>query len=281
MSWALTAAPVVSAQEHVILITLADRAADDGTAAWPSQDWIAQRARCHPRTVRRHLQALEARGLIRRGDQALVAHLRADSRPVVWDLALEVSTPVDRPVHHGRTRVSGRSSETTRADTGVRSRPDTAVSGKPSLEPPRDTPTHRATRRPAAGCTPSPARPVVVNPPSRKLELAALAEACRARGLSARWDRLRPEQETMIGTLIDVHGVAALADAAEHAHRPTDPTRYAQGYLGAWTQLAPPRPQAVPWASCGACDEYGWLPDDGTGRAVRCACRTTAAMVAA
>lgn len=278
MSWALTAAPVESAQEHVILITLADRAADDGSAAWPSQDWIATRARCSTRTVRRHLQALEARGLIRRGDQTLVAHLRADSRPIVWDLALEVSKPpVDKPVRDGRTRLSARSPEVERPDTGVRSG-RTLLSYKPSLDTPRDTPTHRETRRPARSCSPSPARTVVVNSPS---QITALADACRSRGLSARWDRLRPEQETMIGALLEAHGVAALADAAERAHRPTDPTRYAQGYLGAWAELAPPRPAAAPRsASCGACDEFGWLPDDAQGRAVRCACRAATAAAA-
>lgn len=77
----------------------------------------------------------------------------------------------------------------------------------------------------------------------------------------------------MIDALIDTHGIPALAQAAEQDHRPLDPTKYAQGYLRAWTALTPPRPTVAPHTSCGACDEYGWLPDDAQGRAVRCPCR--------
>lgn len=94
MSWALKNAPVLNAQEHVLLIALADRADDTGRAAWPSQRWLAQRGRCSDRTVRRHLVAMEERGLLRRGDQRMVEHLPVDRRPVVWDLNMAlVETP--------------------------------------------------------------------------------------------------------------------------------------------------------------------------------------------
>ena len=55
MIWVMEDAPVESHTELVVLYALADRAHDDGTAAWPSQDWIAERARCSTRTVRRGL----------------------------------------------------------------------------------------------------------------------------------------------------------------------------------------------------------------------------------
>ena len=89
MSWVMNEAPVEDARQLLILYALADRAHDDGTCAWPSQEWIAERARCTSRTVRNHLQKLEDDGLISRGDQQHVAHIRKDRRPIVWDLNLD------------------------------------------------------------------------------------------------------------------------------------------------------------------------------------------------
>lgn len=84
--WAIHDAPVNNHGELAVLNALADRASDDGTAAYPSQKWVAYRARCSDRAVRNHLKALEERGLIRRGDQRLVGHFEEGKRPVVWDL---------------------------------------------------------------------------------------------------------------------------------------------------------------------------------------------------
>lgn len=89
MLWVMEEAPVKNQGELAVLYALADRAADDGSSAFPSQSWIAQRARCTTRTVRNHLQALEGRGVIERGDQNLVAHFSADRRPVVWDIRID------------------------------------------------------------------------------------------------------------------------------------------------------------------------------------------------
>ena len=88
MTWALHHAPVSDPTSALVLVALADRAHDDGQCAWPSQPWIAERARVSVRTVRRTLDALETAGLIRRGDQRHVAHLAADRRPVVWNLQI-------------------------------------------------------------------------------------------------------------------------------------------------------------------------------------------------
>lgn len=90
MVWVMEHAPVQNHGELAVLYALADRANDDGSAAWPSQEWLAERARCHSRTVRRHLHELELRGIIRRGDQRLVDHIQGNRRPVVWDLNLSV-----------------------------------------------------------------------------------------------------------------------------------------------------------------------------------------------
>lgn len=88
MSWALKDAPVPDPVAHLILIGLADHAADDGTGARPSRATLADYAHVTARTVGTKLKMLEDSGVIRRGDQQQVAHLRSDRRPVVWDLNL-------------------------------------------------------------------------------------------------------------------------------------------------------------------------------------------------
>lgn len=88
MTWVMEDAPVNDATSLLILYALADRASDDGTAAWPSQEWLAKRARCTDRTVRRKLNQLEEQGLIRKGNPKFVEHIRQDRRPTVWDLCI-------------------------------------------------------------------------------------------------------------------------------------------------------------------------------------------------
>lgn len=90
MSWALKDAPVPDAVSHLILIGLADHAEDDGTNARPSQKTLANYAQVSVRTVGYKIKALSEAGLIVRGDQQQVAHLRKDRRPTVWDLNLNL-----------------------------------------------------------------------------------------------------------------------------------------------------------------------------------------------
>lgn len=96
ITWVLYEAPVTQQSHLLVLLALADRAHDDGTAAYPSREWIGERARCSVRSVASHLRALEDAGLIRKGDQDLVSHFRADRRPVVYDVVMtagNVCTP--------------------------------------------------------------------------------------------------------------------------------------------------------------------------------------------
>ena len=86
MVWALKHAPVTDAQEHLVLIGLADHADGLGRGAWPSKATLAEYARCSARTVHNKLRRLEDAGIIMRGDQRIVGHVRADRRPVVYDL---------------------------------------------------------------------------------------------------------------------------------------------------------------------------------------------------
>lgn len=76
------------ATTKLVLLAYANHAAKDGTAAWPGKAAVAEYAERDPKTVQRALRKLEAAGWLRRGDQELVSHLRADRRPVVYDVAM-------------------------------------------------------------------------------------------------------------------------------------------------------------------------------------------------
>jgi hypothetical protein len=130
MTWALEQAPVTDPTQALVLVALADSAQEDGRNAWPSQATLARRARVSDRSVRRILAQLEADGVIRRGDQRVVEHLKADRRPVVWDLNLTADTP-DRPDTGDRSSTTGGTPTTGRPcpsdRTPVTERPDTGV----------------------------------------------------------------------------------------------------------------------------------------------------------
>lgn len=111
MVWALEDAPDVPAQALGALMGLANHADEHGRGAYPDQETLAAYARKSSRQVRTDLARLEEVGLIRRGDQSLVAHIREDKRPVVWDVAMERRKPGNGRNHaSGRNSASGRKS---------------------------------------------------------------------------------------------------------------------------------------------------------------------------
>src|SRR5512139_3428752 len=91
MAWALDhrQTGVLNAEARLVLVSLADYSDPTGRNAWPSVGTLAHRLGVTTRSVRRALALLEDLGLIRHGDQSVVAHVRADRRPTVWDLALD------------------------------------------------------------------------------------------------------------------------------------------------------------------------------------------------
>jgi hypothetical protein len=93
MTWALRDAPAVPSHAVAVLIGLANHANEEGRGAYPSQKLLGKYARKVERQVRKDLQTLEELKLIRRGDQRIVAHIPADRRPIVWDLAMELTSP--------------------------------------------------------------------------------------------------------------------------------------------------------------------------------------------
>lgn len=135
MIWVMEDAPVENQGELAVLYALADRASDDGTAAWPSQEWIAYRARCTDRTVRNHLSNLEERGVIKKGDLRHVEHIRQDRRPIVWDLNLDLSRPENwRPENITGRKIGAERPESYDTTAGkFESNDRKPVSDKPSI----------------------------------------------------------------------------------------------------------------------------------------------------
>jgi hypothetical protein len=88
--WALNDAPVEEPVEVLILVAMAERAADDGTTTYQSVATIASKARISVRTCQTKLRKLEEAGIIRRGDQQHTEHLPSNRRPVVYDLAVHL-----------------------------------------------------------------------------------------------------------------------------------------------------------------------------------------------
>lgn len=170
MAWALEDAPGVPAPLVSVLVGLANHADRDGRGAHPHIDTLAKYTRKSHRQVQRDLEKLAALGLIRLGDQRLVAHIRQDRRPVVWDLAMaaerdsggEGDTPERGDTHDTPSPESGMSPMSprgaSRGDTHVTPRkprgdihdahgvtPMTPPIYEPSIEPSTKPPAHAAT----------------------------------------------------------------------------------------------------------------------------------------
>lgn len=93
-SWAYRC-HVGNAPAKAVLVYLADRASDDGTAAFPKIDTIVRVTEYSESSVRKSLRLLQRRGFIRKGDQryARIGRNGRERLPqycqVVWDLAVE------------------------------------------------------------------------------------------------------------------------------------------------------------------------------------------------
>ncbi len=111
MIWALEEAPDVPPQCVGTLMGLANHADKRGRGAYAGQKLLAEYARKSDRQVRTDLTRLQETGIIRRGDQSLAAHIPADCRPVVFDLALERKCASARKSASARNQASSRSSD--------------------------------------------------------------------------------------------------------------------------------------------------------------------------
>lgn len=122
-------------------------------------------------------------------------------------------------------------------------------------------------------------KPVVVDSPKTEnlntdqlAKLDQLATACHKAGLTATFQFLKPDKALEIVGLVDTHGVQALVAHVHALHNPINATRYASGWIPMWREMALPKAALPP--KCDTCDEYGWLPDNADGQAVKCPCRT-------
>ncbi len=94
----------VNGGARAVLLLLAEHAHDDGRGAFPAVATLAETLGVSDRSVKRYLAELRESRLITPGDGALVAHMRADRRPQVWDIPGADPygvTPADTP--HGVT----------------------------------------------------------------------------------------------------------------------------------------------------------------------------------
>ncbi len=163
--WALKDAPVADSLERLILVVLGEHAGGaDGCTAFPSRDTIASLTLADPKTVQRVIQRLVKRRLIAPGDQSAAQYIRADRRPVVYDLMIPYSwfpnpermneerqgrglpplTPADRP------DIAAAAAKARRKDAGV----SRSKTGRGDSQPPRSKPepsSHGGSSSPARG----------------------------------------------------------------------------------------------------------------------------------
>jgi hypothetical protein len=97
--WALREAPNCPPDLVSVLVIVASYTGIDGRGAWPSVDEIARQSRKSERQVQYGLRRLVKAKLITRGDQSLVRHIRADRRPVVYDVAMPRGATHCTPSH--------------------------------------------------------------------------------------------------------------------------------------------------------------------------------------
>ena len=159
MMWVKKHAPTKNATEMCILYALADRANDDGTGCWPYYETLADESRCSLPTIKRHIKALEERGLIVRGDQREVAKYPKYRRPVVWDLNMKLrreaeeagcqsDTSQDRGINGDKVRYQPEQSEvSTATDRGITVDTDNHPLNHPSTIPEPSTHDHPSADR--------------------------------------------------------------------------------------------------------------------------------------
>jgi hypothetical protein len=129
--WAATVAPTADVQEYAILVRMADEADEAGCGVWLATSTIAGDVNVSEKTAQRRLDAMLSRKLIGLGDQRLVAHIRADRRPVVYDLLIPAACFADLAKTNAR-----------RAAKGL---PLLTPESRPVQDPPSDE--HRRARR--------------------------------------------------------------------------------------------------------------------------------------
>lgn len=130
---------VVPPTAYRVLVLLANHAHSDGRNVWRNNRDMAAQLGCSMRTIERGIRDLKSAGLIRPGDQRLTEHLRADRRPVVYDLNLGYGKDYGEPTEldYGPTTAVGSYGPTdlSRPDRIRTNGPTTAVAHRTVIEP--------------------------------------------------------------------------------------------------------------------------------------------------
>lgn len=126
------------ARAKLVLMCLADYARPDGTGAYPTVKSIVAMTEIPERTVRRKLALLRDMGLIRMGDQRIVAGYSKDKRPIVYDLAMSLrESGMDEASEQARIMEAN---QTRRADAMATTEPEDATGTTPETGCQNDTP---------------------------------------------------------------------------------------------------------------------------------------------
>ncbi|MYS37582.1 helix-turn-helix domain-containing protein [Streptomyces sp. SID4920] len=168
MLWAMKAAPVADTTEKLILISLAERADEDGCDAFPSKATLAKDALCDEKTVQRKLGKLVDRKLIGLGDQRAAQYIEKRYRPKVYDLLIPFTwfPDVDDVNETRQRRGRGLLTPENRPDIApAPTRAQRSDKGKPrtkqdsaSARGDKESPLKNRGAAPASGGTESPAR---------------------------------------------------------------------------------------------------------------------------
>ena len=146
--WVLYDAGNIPAHLVSTLIMFAVHAGTDGRGAHPSAATVAMLTRKGERRTKRDIAELVNLGLLVPGDPRIVAHIRADRRPAVYDLPMPRGGPQDTPLNgHGvvhRTARGGREvpdGVVHRTPEEVLNKTGSAAAGSPASPPrPPDDP---------------------------------------------------------------------------------------------------------------------------------------------
>ncbi len=185
--WALDEAASVPPHLVSALIAVARYAGEDGRGAHPSALTVAGHIRKTERTAKKDLAELRQLGLLLPGDQRIVAAIRADKRPFVYDLPMPRGVAQDTPsTGHG---VSHRTPEEFLKNSSTRARADGAGA------PPPPRPGTRYTAPPCPVCGEPFSQEWLADPATRSMALAGdiIHEECREED-NRRYELAHPDE---------------------------------------------------------------------------------------
>ena len=145
----------------VVLLSYANHAHGNGRHAWPSIKTVAAAAEVSVRTAHRIVADLVRDGWLRPGDQQIVDHIRADRRPVVYDLAMTEETRVAWALAHAQSEPVTASAQPVDASDIDTARPDNLSprTGEAPVENHAERPDNLSPRVESTTCHPTTSRP--------------------------------------------------------------------------------------------------------------------------